>query len=109
MKFTVPTKVANAQGDEFKTYVERAFVQIQEILNNGLTPTENQDGQLLQVSFTAADAEQGIPHALGRVPTLYYILGSSAAMSVYDGVSSNTSSVIYLRSSAIGSAKIFIF
>jgi predicted secreted protein len=64
---------------------------------------------LVTVSFTAADTDVEIRHGLGFVPQNYFVVGCSAAMNVYDGSEDATSKFYYLRSDAIGTARVFLF
>lgn len=79
------------------------------ILLKGITPTDNFRGALFTVEFTAADTDVQIRHGLQFVPQNYFVVGCSAAMNIYDGSESATNTYFYLRSSAIGTARIFLF
>lgn len=78
------------------------------ILLKGITPLDNFRGSLLEVNFTAANTDTEIRHGLQFIPSNYFVVGMSAAMSIYDG-SSPDKTFFYLKSSAVGTARVFIF
>lgn len=79
------------------------------ILLKGITPTDNFRGTLVEVEFAAANTDTQIRHGLSFLPQNYFVVGTSAAMSIYDGSEDTTGVYIYLRSSAIGTARVFLF
>lgn len=79
------------------------------ILLKGITPVDNFRGNLVEVTFSAADTDVQVKHGLSYIPSNYFIIGTSAAMSVYDGNTDSTNTYIYLRSSATGTARVFLF
>lgn len=90
-------------------YTTLALEQIGQLLNNGLSLSDNFDAKILTITFTAANTDLATVHGLGRVPTSYIQIGQTAAMSIYDGASANTSSLIYLRSDAAGTVRLVVF
>ena len=82
---------------------------IYNILNKGLVFKDNFKGSVIRVSFTAANADTTIRHGLAFVPTSYLVLNSSVALSVYDGSQTSDIDNIFLKSTAIGQADLFIF
>lgn len=83
-------------------------LNVEELLNGGLRLDENFAGQVLVVEFTST-TQKTIQHQLNRVPTGYFIVGSTTDMRVYDGTIRSTKDTIYLRPSAVGTARIFIY
>lgn len=83
--------------------------QVTTMLNNGLLFSDNFNQKTLSVTFSAVNTDTAINHGLGRVPQGYIVIGRSANLVVYNGASQWTSSLIYLRSSALGSANMFVF
>jgi hypothetical protein len=67
------------------------------------------NGSTWAALFVAANADTVITHGLNRVPTGYILTMASAAMSLYDGSLPSDNASITLRSSAVGSATIFLF
>lgn len=84
------------------------FSQISGAINNGLNFSDNFQARTLTANFTAANEDLGISHGLKRVPAGYIVVGANAALSVYDG-SSSDADIINLKSSAVGVARILIF
>lgn len=53
----------------------------------------------LRFRFTAAGTDVTVAHGLGRVPEGYYVVRSSAPVSVYDGSAPSSEDVLVLRAS----------
>ena len=79
------------------------------ILNKGLVFADNIRGALLTITFDAADTETKIEHGLSYAPRNYLVFSASAAMVLYDGDTNTTVKNIYLKSSAAGVARVFVF
>lgn len=79
------------------------------ILSKGLVFQDNFRGAILDVTFTAANADTNILHGLSYTPTRYLVLSRSGNFVVYDGSLPATQKSFYLRSSGTGTASIFIF
>ncbi len=101
--------VDKVQDSEFKRFVSLAFEEISRILTKGLDFESNFVGKTVEVTFSAPNVDVAVPHGLSRAPTRYFVVGQSAAMSVYDGANPSTAQIIYLRSSAAGVARIQLF
>jgi len=82
---------------------------IYNILNRGVLFKDNVKGALLEVTFGAADTEVEVRHGLDFVPNNYLLVGSTAALSLYDGVTENDKTFCYIRSNATGTARVFFF
>lgn len=110
MRFSAGVDIDRLEGEkEVKRWVSIALEQIGQILNNGLGFSDNFDAKLLTITFSAADTDLATVHGLGRVPSGYFQVGQSAAMSLYDGASANTSSLLYLRSNAAGTCRVWVY
>lgn len=92
-----------------KPFLTRLCNELIKIINGNITISDNVAPYLVDVVFPAANTEVSVPHVLRFEPSGYLKVGSSAAMTIYNGLTANTADRIYLRSSAIGTAKIWIF
>lgn len=102
--------VANLMDEQERTNAIGLFLKdVYSILSHGWTFQDNAKGALLNVTFTVANSEVKIRHGLDFVPTNYLLCGGTAAMSLYDGVTAADKQFFYLRSSAIGVARVFVF
>lgn len=102
--------IQNISDDEERVQATTLFLKdVFNILNKGFTLTDNAKGAFLTVTFSLADTDTQIRHGLDFVPTNYLLCGSSVAMSVYDGTLSPDKTFIYLKTSAAGSARLFVF
>ncbi len=108
-KFTSGVDIDRLQTeDEVKRWVSLAFDQLQSLINGGLSFSDNFNAKILSITISTANVDVASLHGLGRVPSGYIVLGSSAATSVYDGASANTSSILYLRASVAATVKVLV-
>lgn len=101
--------VDNVEDDKKWSSLTLFLKDVYNILLKGITPTDNFRGTLVDVTFSAADTDTEIRHGLQFVPQNYFVVGTSAAMSIYDGSTDATKVFFYLRSNAIGTARVFLF
>ena len=72
---------------------------IKRILDGGISFQDNVDCAFVTfTSHAVAGTEFTVPHTLGKVPVGYIVYGQSGAGSVYDGVTTNTKTTLYLKS-----------
>lgn len=107
-KVTNSTQLQRVPDDRKWTYTSILFQQIQDILNNGILFGDNLNGQIKTVSFNAANTDVFVAHDLNRVTQYFIVLNLSAAMIVYKGSQANTVQGSFLRSSAVGTADVFL-
>lgn len=110
MKFTASTDIDRLSNtDDVKRYVSIALDNISQVLNNGIFFADNFNAKLLTITFAAANTEQVVMHGLGRTPLGYFSVGQTAALTIYDGSSENTSSLLYLKASATGTCRLWVY
>ena len=78
-------------------------------VNGDLDFQTNFNCKLVDVSFTAINQDIAVNHGLGRVPSGRIIYAQSANGLIIDGLTQNTSSILYLRCSALGKASLIVF
>lgn len=83
--------------------------EVANLLNNGLTFTDNFDAKFLSVTFSAAATNQAIAHGLGRAPSGYVILRKSANVSVWDGTNNFSATYLYLAADAAGTITVMVY
>jgi hypothetical protein len=68
-------------------------------------------GRLVEVDFDASATSYAVQHGLGRRPQGYIVTKANAAMIVYDGEvgTGDRKEVVWLQSSASGTATLWIF
>lgn len=79
------------------------------VVNGGLDFASNFRSSIVSVTFSGASTDVGVSHSLGAVPTGYVVVKSSANINVFDGVSGNTDSTIFLASSGAGTVSVLVF
>lgn len=93
---------------QLQRYVSDVIRQIVDLCNGKLSFSENFDCFTASVEFTSTSVDTAVPHGLGRAPNGYIIVKRSANMVIFDGSTENTDSVLYLRTSATGTASVII-
>ncbi len=95
--------------DDITAYLTETFHEVYKAFNGNIELGSNVKPNIVSAVFAAANTELSIPHKLGYVPTGYLVCGASVAMSVYDGSTAKSVDRLYLKSSAIGTAQIWVF
>jgi hypothetical protein len=109
-KLNLPQTIINLTNPaDIQKWTQIMLRSIVDEFNGRVSFVDNVQGVVLPVEFTAADTTVEVTHALNYIPNGYVLVGSSAAMVIYDGDGVSTRSVIYLKSDAIGTARIKIF
>jgi len=102
--------VDNIEDPDQKMAAITIFLKdIYSVINKNVAVSENLKGGLVTVQFTAANTDTQVRHQLAFVPQNYFVCGLSAEMVIYDATRANDNSFAYLRSSAIGTARVFLF
>lgn len=91
--------------DETTLYQMNQFlINLAAVLNGGIefgtVNTASENIYCHVTPFTAAAVagdEFSVPHSLNKVPTGYWVISRSASGIVYDGVTPNTATTLYLR------------
>lgn len=108
----VPLTISNLKTlDDVIRFNSIVFDEFLRVFSGNISFTDNMFVSRQVVAFTAANTDTVVPHKLGVIPTGYLKVGSTAAMTLYDGQPSSkwTENYIYVRSSALGSATILVF
>lgn len=85
------------------------FKDLLRVVNGNLNFVENIQGQYVSITFTNTSDDFPLLHNLGHTATGYLVVKRSTNMSIYDGVSAWDSTRVFLKSSAKGTALVFIF
>ncbi len=109
MRINASPDIERVEEAEQARYTSIFLTQAVELLNNNLSFADNFNAKIISITFSAADVDTASAHGLGRVPSGYIVLGSSAATQVYDGASANTAQLLYLRASAASTVKVMVF
>ncbi len=110
MRLQLPYDLSNlGVTEDLNRFLSQSVKAIIEILNGRVSFIDNTDTQIVTAIFSTANRTVAIPHTLRRNPTGYITVSLSANMVIFNGDSSNTESLIYLRASAAGTAKLLLF
>lgn len=83
--------------DEFKIWVTRNFTSIAEILQKGISFSDNMFSQTLDFVNQSANTDLKVPHTLGVVPVGYLVVRTNNANLIIDGTTAWTNKEIYLN------------
>lgn len=109
-KIKVPQTLDNIEKfEEYRRFAALLFSQITDLINGNLDILDNLRVNRISCQFDSTDTSTQFSHNLGKVPSYYIPISKTAAMNIYNGDSSNTSGLIYLKSDTIGTANIIIF
>lgn len=108
-KVTASADFDRVPEDKLTRYLAIFGDDVLSTLNGGLDFETNFNAKIVTVTFSSTSADVAVTHGLGRAPVGYIPLTLSADMTIYTGSSPGTSSLLYLRSSATGTAKLLIF
>jgi hypothetical protein len=106
MKADVPNITEQAEYSVAKKWIQNALDNLKTVVNS-LTLSDNFRARIIDVTFVA-NTDLEIQHGLGTVPSGYFLIRASVAMSIYAGSGTPTRQVINLRSDASGTATVVI-
>lgn len=110
MKIKTIQTVSNAKTwEDLRRFASMALDEVISVINGRLSLIDNLSLKVVSVNFNVANEEKEISHGLGFVPNGYIVVGASAPMSIYDGLNPSSASIIYLKSSAVGTARVIFF
>lgn len=108
-KVTASTDFDRLEEKELKKHLAIFAEQLLQALNGNLDFATNFNCKLLSITFSAAGTDTALPHGLGRVHTGYIVYSRSAGIVIYDGAQASTSTTLYLRATATGTASLIVF
>jgi hypothetical protein len=84
---------------ELITALSNWSMVLKSILDGGISIDDNVDATRVYVtSHATPGTEFGVAHGLGKIPQGYIVTGQTDAGSVYDGVTANSRTTLYLKS-----------
>lgn len=111
MKISIPQNLANISTiQDLTRYVSNTVAKVQTVLNGGVDLLENGNNAHVSFTFTKLLVDVGVPHNLGRVPRGYTQTGSdNHALSLQNGSTPNTATLLYLQAGSTGTATVLVF
>lgn len=110
MKVKTVQTVSNLQSwEELRRFVSIQTQDILDAINGRLSIIENCQTKLVSVKFSAVNTTLEVSHGLGFIPNGYILAGSDAACILYDGNQPANTSSIFLKSSAVCTARVLFF
>lgn len=95
--------------DDLKRFLSVFLDNLTPIVNGNIEFDLNIKTKTVTANFLTANTELEVTHNLGRVPVGYLLAQSNVSTTLFNGVSTNTDSKIYLKSSAIANTTIIVF
>ena len=110
MRLKIPLTTSNlTTWEDLRRFCSVYFQDIISLLNGKVDLVTNCSTQIIEVTFSGANATMGIQHTLGHVPQGFIPVKKSAAGDVYNGNQDNTTTTIYLQCSAAITVSVLIF
>lgn len=95
--------------ESLRDYTSILLGSIVDLVSGNLSFQDNHKCSIIDYTFAAANTQYAITHGLGFAPSGYFLIGSSAATTLYNGGSTWTDKHIYLKASVATTVKIVIF
>lgn len=109
-KIRPTTNLSNVKEvPELIRFIQPFLEDVGATINGGLTLNDNMAIVFTEFTFTTANTNYAVRHGLGRVPLGYIPTKQTVAGSLYTGVGSWDSEIIYLKSSVALTATILFF
>lgn len=108
-KLTASYEFDRVKPEEMPRILELFGEQVTTTVNGQLDFFTNFNCKALTITFGAANVDVSAIHGLGRVPVGYLVYSRNASMVVYDGSVEWSASLLSLRASAAGTAKLIVF
>jgi hypothetical protein len=106
----IPTRdVSSVESwEDLRRWSAQMFKDIGSAINGQIAFGENIQSTRASATFTAANTEVRVSHSLGRVPSGYIVISSSANISVFNGGSANTETDLYVQASGAGTVTLLV-
>ncbi len=78
-------------------------------VNGKLDFQTNMNVKLVNVTFSSINTDTAVTHKLGRVPVGYLIYSSTCTTVIFNGITPNTATTLYLQCAMLGSASMIVF
>lgn len=98
-----------ANLEELKRWTSIALDEVATVVNGNLELISNVRSQVIELNNLPPLEDINVPHSLVKIPTGFIVIGSSAAVSVYNGSIGWTENAISIRVSVTCSIKILVF
>ena len=110
MKITTVQDFSNVSTlEDLTKYSSQAVDAILKVINGNVDLVANTNCALLPVGFAKPNTTYAFNHGLQRVPQGYISAGLSQNMILFNGSSKNTSTQVFIQSSAGGSGMVLVF
>lgn len=109
MRITAATNFQNVAPTDLARFVQIFCDNVSKVVNGKLTFSENVDCAIVKATFGSANANVTLNHTLNRAPIGYIPISLSAAMTIFSGSVSASSTTLTLQSNLAGSATLLIF
>lgn len=95
--------------EALRRWVSVYLQELSQIINGSLEFGVNIKGAFFDVSFEAANTEVRIAHGFGRIPQGYFVTNLNADVVIYNNGTLWDTTYVYLKSSGVADATLFIF
>lgn len=107
-KISTAINISNVTNlNDLLRFLSPLLIQIQSVINGNVEFESNIFADQINVSFSGANVETRTPHNLGRVPFGYFLIGSNAAVQIYNTTASDKN-FIYPKASAKANVSLMV-
>ncbi len=108
MKISVQDVSSVESWEDLRRWAAQMFKDIGKAFNGQITFGDNIQSSRATAVFPGSGADVRVSHGLGRVPSGYIVISSSANITVFNGATANTESELYVQASGAGSATLLV-
>ncbi len=108
MKITATSNLQQVKEEELARYTDIFCQDVTQVVN-GQLDFSNFNAKSVSVTFLSANSTVAVNHGLSRIPLGYLVQSLTANMVIFNGTSGNTTSILYLQSSAAGTASLLVY
>lgn len=94
---------------ELSRFMSVVVRSINSVLSGRIGLVDNCETSVVTVTVVTANVDVPVNHTLKRMPNGYIMVGSSAAVTVYDGALPGNLEQLFIRSSGAGTVKLLVF
>lgn len=110
MKIKATPELSNLDNlSDVTRYATQVIREIVDLINGNIRISDNLSVAIRDVNFTASNTEVRVEHGLNRIPSGYILVKSNVSTTIFDGDTSNSTTLIYLKASVAASTKVLIF
>lgn len=101
--------LGNLNPQDFVKHGSQVIQNTVDQVNGNLEFDKNIKSQTVVVKFAQPNIDMAVSHKLNKVSVHYMVVKKNVDCSIYDGVTKNTSNIVYLRSTQASTVTLVLF